>query len=143
MLRELPLSPPSDKGEAAPSGRCCRGGPEEAGAGTRWDRTQPPTDSQSRGAADAPTQYDRALAAIGRLRDALATGVPSRAAMKAAGKALARTATILRRWLERRVDKAGIATAMVGYAFGAHVELGVLLQMIVLAQVIGHRSSRD
>jgi hypothetical protein len=98
------------------------------------------------------------MAAIRSLRDALAT--KGRAALQAAGTTLARTATILKRWLERRVDKAGdefaksfgkaagnavvpLAAAMVGNAFGTHIELGVLLQMIVLAQVISHRSGRD
>ena len=110
-------------------------------------------------------QYDLAMAAIRSLRDALATGGRAAiAAMKATGKTLARTATILKRWLEPRVGKFGdefaksfgktagksagnavvpLATALVGYAFGAHVELGDLLLMIVAVQGIGHRSGRD
>jgi hypothetical protein len=100
-----------------------------------------------RGAPLTPTQYDRALAAIGRLRDALATGVPTRAAiaaMKAVARTLARTTTILGRWLKPRADKAAdefaksfgktagqlAAFAIVGYASGADKQFTILIKMI-------------
>jgi hypothetical protein len=106
---------------------------------------RPPT--ANRGAPLTPTQYDRALAAIGRLRDALATGVASRAAiaaMKAAARTLARTTTILGRWLKPRVDKAAdefaksfgkfggrlAAAALYAYVSGADKQLTILVRMI-------------
>jgi hypothetical protein len=90
-------------------------------------------------------QYDRAMAAIRCLRDALATGVASRSAittMKAAGKTLARTTAKLGRWL--RIDKAAdefaksfgktagplAAAAIFGHVTGADEQLKTLIKMI-------------
>ena len=107
---------------------------------------RPPT--ANRGAPLTPTQYVHALAAIGRLKDALATGGRAAiAAMKAAARTLARTTTILGHWLKPRVDKAAdefaksfgktagplvsmAAAAIVGYASGADKQLTILIKMI-------------
>jgi archaellum component FlaG (FlaF/FlaG flagellin family) len=73
----------------------------------------------------------------------LATGVPTRAAiaaMKAVARTLARTTTILGRWLKPRADMAAdefaksfgklAAAAIVGYASGADKQLTILIKMI-------------
>jgi hypothetical protein len=109
---------------------------------------RPPT--ANRGAPLTPAQYDRALAAIGRSRDALATGVASRAAiaaMKAAARTLARTTARLERWLKLR-DAAGAftksfaktsgpltAAALVGHVSGADKQLTIPIKMI--GQLLG------
>jgi hypothetical protein len=115
----------------------------------------------NRGAPLTRRQYDRAVAAIGRLWDALKTGVASRAAiaaMKAAARTLGNTVARLDRWLKLReaaveftksFGKTAGKTAgslapavIVSYAIGAHGELTTLIQMIVLIQMIDHRTGR-